>query len=63
MFMVKNTIEILLASTFVAINSAMGCNSGDYTRICQIDLVGQKSVIHMQCRQKRYGVFINLLLV
>ena len=63
MFMAKNTIEILLATTFIAINLAMGLNSGDYTQICQIELVGHDSVIHMQCRQKRYSVFINLLYV
>ena len=126
-------IEILLATTFVGINFAMGINSGDFTKICRyspsssywsnammmmcdvkrslgvskggpwgskgpmgfttwglgvlkmgwshggendernflwlnsrniqiysIDLVGQDSVIHMQCRQKRWKAWSNL---
>ena len=127
-------IEILLATTFVGINFAMGINSGDFTKICRcspsslhwskammmmmrdvkrslgaskgapwgskgpmgfttwglgvlkigwshggdnderiflllnsrnvqiysIDLVGQDSVIHMQCRQKRWKAWMNL---
>ena len=50
MFMAKNTIEIILAASFVAINLTMGLNSGDYTKICEIDLVGREETIHMQCR-------------
>ena len=61
MFMVKNIVEIFLAIIFIAINLNVGLESSDNTALCTIELLDMDTMVVMQCRQKRYDVFIHLL--
>ena len=59
--MFKNVVEIFLALVFIGLNLVVGLESSDATVLCDIELLGSATVVTMQCRQKRYDVFIHLL--
>jgi hypothetical protein len=61
MFMMKNVLEVLLAFVFITMNVIVGTQSQDTTELCEIQMLDRKTVVVMQCRQKRYDVFIALL--
>jgi hypothetical protein len=61
MFMMKNVLEVLLAFVFISMNVIVGVQSKDTTELCEIQMLDRKTVVVMQCRQKRYDVFIALL--
>ena len=63
LFMFKNVVEIILALVFIAVNMVVGLESTDATVLCGIELLDSATVVTMQCRQKRYDVFIHLLWV
>ena len=63
LFMFKNVVEIILALVFIAVNMVVGLESTDSTVLCGIELLDSATVVTMQCRQKRYDVFIHLLWV
>ena len=63
LFMFKNVVEIILALLFIALNLVVGLESTDATVLCGIELLDSATMVTMQCRQKRYDVFIHLLWV
>merc|ERR1719186_1421056 len=58
--MIKNVLEILMAVIFITINILIGVDAQDKTGICEIDFLNKETKLIMQCRQKRYDVFIYL---
>ena len=62
-FMSKNILEIVMGIIYIVVNVVIAMESQDETKICQIPLLNKDSSILMQCRQKRYDIFINLLWV
>ena len=61
MYVLKNVLEIIMAVVFITINTLIGIDSQDETGKCEIGFLDKPSVkIIMQCRQKRYDVFIYL---
>eukprot|EP00092_Neocalanus_flemingeri_P016447 GFUD01017797.1.p1 GENE.GFUD01017797.1~~GFUD01017797.1.p1 ORF type:complete len:977 (-),score=204.76 GFUD01017797.1:255-3140(-) len=59
-YMVKNVLEVLMAVLFITVNILIGVDSQDETGICKIHFLDKPTVVSMQCRQKRYDVFIYL---
>ena len=60
-FMLKNILEIIMGILYIVANIIIGVESQDETKICEIPLLNKETIILMQCRQKRYDIFINLL--
>ena len=60
-YMVKNILEVIMAVIFITVNIVIGVDSQDMPGICQIGFLNrQETKLLMQCRQKRYDVFIYL---
>ena len=62
-FMLKNVLEIFMGILYIIADVIIGLESQDETKICEIPLMNKDTTILMQCRQKRYDIFISLLWV
>ena len=61
LYLVKNILEVIMAVIFIIINVLIGLDSQDEPGICEIDFIGNpETKLLMQCRQKRYDVFMYL---
>ena len=61
-YLVKNILEVGMAVIFITVNILIGVDSQDHPGICEIDLIERPTTtkLLMQCRQKRYDLFIYL---
>ena len=62
MYVLKNVIEFILAIVFIVLDWMWGLQSHDDVGLCDIPM-GDKGIVNMQCRQKRYGFYYWMLTV
>ena len=59
-YVAKNSLLVLTSASFIIINYIIFYKSEDKTGLCEVDIENTGTKVFMQCRQKRYDVFIYL---